>query len=94
VLNAAEQTEALAEAAAGLVGAAQVNLDHPSSMGSEDFSYMMREVPGAYINIGNGEGSHGGCELHNPAYDFNDHAIPYGAGVLAAVVEKRLVKAG
>ncbi len=94
VLNAAEQTEALAEAAAGLVGQGQVNLDHPSSMGSEDFSYMMREVPGAYINIGNGEGSHGGCELHNPAYDFNDHAIPYGAGVLAAVVEKRLVKAG
>jgi hippurate hydrolase len=59
-------------------------------MGSEDFAYMMAEVPGAYILVGNGEGEAGGCEVHNPHYDFNDAAIPYGAGILAAVVEREL----
>ena len=28
----------------------------PKAMGSEDFSFMLEKVPGAYINIGNGEG--------------------------------------
>ena len=32
--------------------------------------------------------------MHNPGYDFNDAAIPYGAGILAAVVEKELPEAG
>ena len=32
----------------------------------------------------------GGTEVHNPRYDFNDAAIPYGAGVLAAVAEREL----
>jgi hippurate hydrolase len=59
-------------------------------MGSEDFSYMLAERPGAYILVGNGAGEAGGCEVHNPRYDFNDAAIPYGAGILAAVVEKEL----
>jgi hippurate hydrolase len=30
--------------------------------------------------------------VHNPGYDFNDAAIPYGAGILAAVVERELPK--
>ena len=39
--------------------------------------------------FGNGEDS---APVHNPAYNFNDAAIPYGAGILAAVVEKELPK--
>jgi hippurate hydrolase len=60
-------------------------------MGSEDFAYMLAERPGAYIVTGNGIGEDGGgTEVHNPRYDFNDAAIPYGAGVLAAVAEREL----
>jgi hippurate hydrolase len=92
VINAPEQTTALADAAASLVGEAHVDRNKPPVMGSEDFSYMMQEVPGAYIVVGNGEGSAGGCEVHNPRYDFNDHAIPYGAGLLAKIVEDRLAQ--
>ena len=36
---------------------------------------MLEQVPGAYINIGNGEQS---APVHNPNYNFNDAAIPYG----------------
>ncbi len=91
VINGEEQAVAMADAAAALVGEAHVDRARVPAMGSEDFSYMLLERPGAYILVGNGAGD-GGCEVHNPRYDFNDAAIPYGAGVLAAIVEKRLAK--
>ncbi len=90
VVNGVEQTALIADAAAAMVGEAHVDRARIPAMGSEDFSYMLAERPGAYILVGNGEGAAGGCEVHNPAYDFNDAAIPYGAGILAAVVEKEL----
>jgi amidohydrolase len=92
VINAEEATQAIADTAAALVGEAQVDRNRAPVMGSEDFSYMMQEVPGAYVFVGNGEGQLGGCEVHNPKYDFNDAAIPYGAGILAGIVEQRLAK--
>jgi hippurate hydrolase len=57
-------------------------------MGSEDFSFMMEAVPGAHINLGNGE-----CAaLHNHLYDFNDEAIPYGVALYAGIAERKLPK--
>jgi amidohydrolase len=34
----------------------------------------------------------GACEVHNPSYDFNDRALPYGASFYARLVEKRLAR--
>jgi hippurate hydrolase len=48
---------------------------------------MLEKVPGAYINLGNGEGS---APVHNDRYDFNDEAIPFGAAMFARLIEKRL----
>ena len=60
-------------------------------MASEDFSFMLNEVRGCYINLGNGDGE-GACEVHNPSYDFNDKALPYGASFFARVIEKRMAR--
>jgi amidohydrolase len=91
VVNAPEQTAIFADAAASLVGEDGVERDRPAVMGSEDFAYMLAERPGAYIVTGNGVvEDEGGTEVHHPRYDFNDAAIPYGAGVLAAVAEREL----
>jgi len=57
-------------------------------MGSEDFSFMMEIVPGAHINLGNGDSA----ALHNHKYDFNDEIIPYGVALYAGIVEKKLPK--
>jgi len=94
LVNTAEQATLIADAAARLVGEAMVDRNRAAVMGSEDFSYMLAERPGAYIIIGNGTGGEGGCDVHNPGYDFNDAAIPYGAGIMAAVVERELTRAG
>ena len=86
LINDAEPTQHIADAAASLVGEAKVDRNKPPSMGSEDFSFMMEKVPGAYIQVGNGDSA----QLHNPAYDFNDACTPYGAAVLATVAVQNL----
>ena len=87
-INAAEQTERFAAAAAELVGEAKVDRTKPPGMGSEDFSFMMERVPGAYLHVGNGDSA----SVHNQHYNFNDAAIPYGAALLARLVEREMPK--
>jgi hippurate hydrolase len=81
-------TAAYADAAADLVGEALVDRNKGPTMGSEDFAFMMQKVPGAYILVGNGEGA----APHHPQYNFNDEAIPFGAGLYARLVERALPK--
>ena len=76
-----------------MVGAENVKQQEPT-MGAEDFSYFLQELPGTYFFIGNGEGAHremghgaGPCTLHNPSYDFNDDLIPLGGTVWVRMVE-------
>jgi hippurate hydrolase len=89
LLNEGDATEFIADCAAEVVGENNVNRNGPVTMASEDFAYMLRAVPGAYIQIGNGDGE-GACEVHNPGYDFNDGALPLGASLFARLVERRL----
>ena len=76
-----------------LVGAQNVQEFEPT-MGAEDFSFFLREKPGCYFLIGNGEGDHrsaghggGPCLLHNPSYDFNDELIPLGGSMWVRLAE-------
>ncbi len=93
LVNDADETRFIADTAAELVGEDNVNRQSGLVMASEDFSYMLERVPGAYIQIGNGDGE-GACEVHNPGYDFNDAALPYGAALFARLVERRLARMG
>ncbi len=88
LVNDAAAATAFADAAADLVGEASVDRAKPPGMGSEDFSFMMEQVPGAYLNVGNGDSA----SLHNAKYDFNDAAIPYGAALFARLVERELAR--
>ena len=81
-----------ADVAASIVGEDRVDRNTGLVMASEDFSYMLDACPGAYINIGNGDAEHA-CQVHNPAYDFNDRILPLGATYWARLVETRLPKA-
>jgi amidohydrolase len=93
LVNTEAETRFIADAAAELVGADNVNRDGNLVMASEDFSYMLEKRPGAYIQIGNGDGADGtggGCEVHNPGYDFNDAALPLGASLYARLAERKL----
>ncbi len=89
LMNRADEAQFILDCAAEIVGEENVNRAMVPTMASEDFAWMLRQVPGAYIQIGNGDGE-GTCEVHNPGYDFNDAALPYGASLFVRLVEKRL----
>ena len=89
LVNDPAETTAIADVAAELVGEAHVNRNRELIVASEDFSFMLEAVPGAYINIGNGDTT-GSVPVHNPGYDFNDAILPLGAAALAGIVEKKL----
>lgn len=90
-VNDAKEAEFAAAVCAEVAGDANVNRNPNLISASEDFSFMLEKVPGCYFNIGNGAGE-GACEVHNPAYDFNDGALSLGASVFARIVETRLAK--
>jgi amidohydrolase len=93
LMNHADETQFILDCAADVVGEENVNRAMVPTMASEDFAWMLRAVPGAYIQIGNGDGEEA-CEVHNPGYDFNDAALPYGSSLFVRLVEKRLDRLG
>ena len=93
LVNTAAETALAREVAIALVGADNVVLQTEPLTGSEDFAYMLEEVPGSYLFIGNGDaanGGHGACMVHNPNYDFEDRNIPVGAAFWVALTERFL----
>ena len=88
-VNAARQAGFAARVGERIFGRDNVLREFDPTMGGEDFAYMLRARPGAYVLLGQGGGA-SGCWLHNPTYDFNDDVIPLGAGYLAALAEEAL----
>lgn len=84
-INHADETAFCVEVMRGIVGEQNVFDKVTPTMGAEDFAFMLQEVPGCYVWIGNGDGTHrdighgaGPCMLHNGSYDFNDELLPLG----------------
>jgi hippurate hydrolase len=86
LINHPEHVQAIADAAAELVGDGNVNRAQAPAVASEDFAFMLEQVPGAYINLGNGESA----AVHNHLYNFNDEAIPFGSALYSRLVERQL----
>ncbi len=84
MVNHEHETQLAAEAARRISGEETTPAD--ALMGGEDFAYMLEACPGAYIQIGNGDGA----QVHHPEYNFNDDAIPFGASYWAELVETRM----
>ncbi len=84
--NHADQTDFAAAVAGEVAGQDKVDIAMAPVMGAEDFSYMLKARPGAFIFVGNGDSA----GLHHPAYNFNDEAIPYGTSYWVKLVETAL----
>jgi hippurate hydrolase len=91
-VNHPEEAALCLRVARELLGADAVNDNPRPAMGSEDFAWMLRARPGAYVWIGNGNGSVGGCMVHNPGYDFNDAILPTGAAYWVRLAETALAR--
>ncbi|WP_306545658.1 M20 aminoacylase family protein [Malikia spinosa] len=93
LVNTQPETDLARQVALELVGAENVELQTAPLTGSEDFAFMLEQLPGSYLFIGNGDqasGGHGACMVHNPNYDFDDGNIAIGAAFWARLAERFL----
>ncbi len=93
LVNTPIETAFAREVGLALVGESNVVPHTEPITGSEDFAYMLEQVPGCYFFIGNGDahtGRHGACMVHNPNYDFNDANLPIGAAFWVELTERYL----
>ena len=94
LVNTPAETAFAREVATELLGPARVTLQGPPLTGSEDFAFMLQQVPGSYLLIGNGTGQgagEGGCMVHHPGYDFNDDNVAIGSAYWVLLAERFLV---
>ena len=77
--NRAAPAALMAQVMAEVVGPENTHPNIDPAMTSEDFGFMLQQVPGAYGWIGNGKNGQRGTSLHHPGYDFNDDNIALGA---------------
>ncbi len=81
--NDADLADRIAAIAAEIVGTENVHRD-VRTMGSEDMSYLMDDIPGCYFFVGS---QNAGRSLdyphHNPHFDIDEEVMVIGAAILA-----------
>ena len=93
LVNTAAETEFATRIGLELVGPGRVCANTEPLTGSEDFAFMLEQVPGSYLFIGNGDehsGGHGACMVHNPNYDFDDANIAVGSAYWVLLAQRYL----
>ena len=58
-------------------------------MGSEDFSYYLEQVKGAFAFLGAGDGREDAPGFHSSSFMLDERALPLGSALLAAVALTR-----
>jgi amidohydrolase len=91
LVNTDKETDEAIRAARMVAGREKVLTDITPVMTSEDFAFLLRERPGAYMGIGAGKPRENGL-LHQARYDFNDRILPIGASYWATLAETILTK--
>lgn len=86
LVNTPEETALARQVALDLVGPERVTLQAAALPASEDFAFMLEQVPGSYLQIGNGNAP-GGCMVHHPGYDFHDGNIVVGGAYWVRLAE-------
>jgi hippurate hydrolase len=76
-------------AAAAAAAVTETRRDMRPAMTGEDFAWFLKEVPGAFVWIGNGPAEEG-RDLHNARYDFNDAILPTASKFLTEVAKRAL----
>ena len=88
-LNSTEEADFAASVATAMETAVPVQVGCRPSMASDDFGFLLQNLPGAYIWLGAGDEQH--CEpLHSPMYDFNDAILEIGARYWVRLIERAL----
>ena len=88
VVNTAAEAQLAHRAVGEILGEQSLmQLDHPS-MGAEDFSYYLEQIPGCYVRFGARPVDAEYVPLHNPGFDIDEGVLPVGAAVFDQIVRE------
>ncbi|WP_020679992.1 M20 aminoacylase family protein [Marinobacterium rhizophilum] len=94
LINSEAETRLVEAVAIEVFGVDNVDANGAPLTASEDFAYMLEQVPGCYLMIGNGDNGYtdgarlGPCSVHNPHYDFNDECLSGGGQLWVKLAER------
>lgn len=78
-----ERVVKVVQAAAEAVLGAENILSAERTMGSEDASFFLQEIPGCYFFLGSANAERGlNAPHHNPHFDFDEDALPLGVAIM------------
>lgn len=80
------------QAIVDLFGAERFRERPHAECGAEDMSFVLNEVPGAYVNLSacGADDWHRAADNHSPLADFDDSVLADGAALLAELAVRRL----
>ncbi|HFC98049.1 MAG TPA: amidohydrolase [Thermosulfurimonas dismutans] len=94
VINTPRETEIARVAARRVVGEEGLaRMPHPS-LGGEDFSFYLQEVPGCFVRFGARKAGLENVPAHSPRFDFDERVLPIGARFFFEVAHIALKEAG
>lgn len=72
------------------------SLEELRSMGGEDFSFYLQNVPGSFLFVGAApeDAELGDIPHHSPFYNFDERALSVGTSIFIQLIEDRLVNQG
>ena len=84
VINDAQSSARVQQVAKAVLPECELATDY-RTMGSEDMSFMMQEIPGCYFFIGSANSERGlDYPHHHPKFDIDERALVYGSALMAA----------
>jgi amidohydrolase len=89
VVNDEAMVDFVADIASGIFGEKKVQEIDPV-MGGEDFAYFLKEIPGAFLFFGMGDGME--FPHHHPAFDIDEKALPKATLLMTALALEYLEK--
>jgi amidohydrolase len=89
VVNDEAMVDFVADIASGIFGEKKVQEIDPV-MGGEDFAYFLKEIPGAFLFFGMGDGME--YPHHHPAFDIDEKALPKATLLMTALALEYLEK--
>jgi amidohydrolase len=86
LINDNDEAERIARVGQGLLGDRKVQWKEHPSMGVEDFSFFLKECPGAFYHLGCGFPGIKNPSLHSSLFRLNEDCLIYGSAMQIALI--------
>ncbi|HBH60667.1 MAG TPA: amidohydrolase [Nitrospiraceae bacterium] len=92
VINEETTTKFAISVAEKLVGREKTIAIPFPSLGGEDFSYFLQQIPGCFVRFGAAKEGHEMMSSHSPKFDFDEEVLRIGAAYMSQLTRYTLKK--